>query len=506
MILNLPLKYLLPLLLLLTGVLLLGLQSYIQMNIEYEKMVNRLASQAKVTGNRIASRITLEVKNDGFSKQKMISLSAPYMADSLDEVNIYDQNLVPIFSRFVPSYAQDKKTDFESSLAYKVVKEQFSEVHYDNVNKHMIGYFPIDLPKQEGSRFTRTTGVLYLVFDITPEYIETKKGIINTAIIDISILMVLVLLFSMFMYYLVFRRLDNLHKATLQMSKGNFDVQVKTKGKDELTQVIHTFNSMAVDISKYIHEMQEQVNKAVQEQHEQSKIMIQQSRLASMGEMIGNIAHQWRQPLNALGLLIQKIELFSKRGKLTEEALAENVDKASGIIQNMSITIDDFRDFFKPDKQMETFDLKTVVNDVVMLQEAGLKEAQVVINIDIDQPICEIYGFKNEFSQVIINLINNAKDVLIENQIENKEIFISGKNKKDQVVFKVSDNAGGVPEKIIEHIFEPYYTTKEEGKGTGIGLYMSKMIVEENMNGIMQVRNNESGAEFSMIFKKEKSK
>ena len=501
---NLPLKYLLPLLIFIAGFFLVSVQTYIQMNSEYKKMVKYASDQARIAGNRLASRITFEVKSGGFTEQKMVSLTAPYMAETLDQVDIYDQKLTPMFSRYVPSYIHDKLDNFESSTAYKVVKDQFSDIKYKEKSKHIVSYFPIDLPVQKGEVLSRTTGVLHLVFDITQAYNETRSAIIQTTIMNIIIITIMVSFFSLLMYFLVFRRLDTLHKASLKLADGDFNVHVQTKGEDELTQVIHTFNSMAVDINAYIHDMENQVNKAVKEQHEQSKILVQQNRLASMGEMIGNIAHQWRQPLNALSLLIQKVELFSQRGKLTEEVLTENVQKASTIIENMSTTIDDFRDFFKPDKQMENFNLNTVVHDVITLQEATLNEANISLTINIHQPECEIYGFKNEFAQVIINLINNSKDALIENKIEQKQINISAEQKKDQVIFKLCDNAGGIADDIIDRIFEPYYTTKEEGKGTGIGLYMSKMIVEENMHGIMHVRNNETGAEFSMIFKNKK--
>lgn len=503
---NIPLKYLLPLLVFFTGFVLVIFQTYIHANREYSRMIKNTSSQAKVIGNRLASRITLEVRDQGFSKQKMISLTAPYMVDLLDQVDIYDQDKNLIFSRYIPSHEQDKKDILQIDIAHKVIQDQFSDITYLDKDKHIIGYFPIDLPVREGEILSRNTGVIHLVFDVSKEHMKAKQSVFQTTIMNISSIIIMVVLFSALMYFLIFRRLDALHKASLLFSKGNFDVYVHSKGEDELTQVIHTFNSMAVEMKSYKTTMQERVDKAIEERSEQTKILVQQSKLASMGEMIGNIAHQWRQPLNALGLIVQKMEIFSKQGKLTNEMVEKNVDKATSIISNMSTTINDFRDFFKPNKQMEYFDLKAVVPDVINILEAGLKEAEISINILIEQPKCEIYGYKNEFAQVIINLINNSKDALIEKDVSHKQIFISGKQKNNQVVFKISDNAGGISENIMDRIFEPYYTTKEEGKGTGIGLYMSKMIIEENMKGLMQVRNGETGAEFSMIFKDTKGK
>ena len=177
---NIPLKFLLPLLILIVGFLLVTVQTYIQMENEYKKMIKHASAQAKITGNRMASRITFEVKSGGFSEQKMISLTAPYMAETLDQIDIYDQQLKPLFSRYVPSYIHNKIDNFESSIAYKVIKDQFSDIQYKEKNKHISAYFPIDLPVQKGEVLSRKTGVLHLVFDITQSYLETKEGIIKT--------------------------------------------------------------------------------------------------------------------------------------------------------------------------------------------------------------------------------------------------------------------------------------------------------------------------------------
>lgn len=499
-----PLKYRIPLLIFIVGIILVVLQSYIQMDSEYKRMIENTSAQAKIIGNRLASQITFKIKNQGFSEQTLISLTAPYMAESLDQVNLYNEKLEPIFSRYIPTDSADYEEAFESGDAYKVVKDQFSTVTFKEKDRHIIGYFPIDLPVKTGEVLARHKGVMFLVFDVTSEFKQTKNAIIKTAVMNVATVTIMILFFSALMYFLIFKRLNALHRASLELSQGNFDVEVENKWQDELSQVIGTFNTMAKDMKDYKETMQERVDKAIEERTEQSKLLIQQSKLASMGEMIGNIAHQWRQPLNALGLLIQKLELFSSRGKLTEELLKENVEKANTIINNMSTTIDDFRDFFKPNKQLEYFNLNAVIHEVINLLEAGLNEADISLNIHIEESDCELYGYKNEFAQVIVNLINNAKDAMIEKGIDNRKISICAKKTDKHIMFTLSDNAGGISKDLIDRIFEPYFTTKEEGKGTGIGLYMSKMIIEENMGGKIHVKNNKDGAEFTMTFKNTK--
>jgi len=501
---RIPLKYLLPLLIFITGFFLVSLQTYLYMHDEYSKMLGKSFTQAKIVGNRLASHIADETRNGQILNRKIASLTAPYMADTLDQVGIYNHKLELEFSRHIASHPQDKKEIFNRAVALKVAQEQFSDLKYLKEAKHIVGYFPLDLPAHTGKVLSKNTGVIQLVFDISTEYEETSRTIIKNALMNISIVTIMVLVFSFLLYYFVLRRLNALHKATSKLIQGDFSVHVHSKGNDELTQVIHTFNTMALEISAYKHTMEEKVQYAVNERAEQTKILIQQSRLASMGEMIGNIAHQWRQPLNALGLIIQKIEIFYERGKLDKENLKENVQNASLIIDNMSRTINDFRDFFKPNKQKEYFLIKELVSNVMNLLEAGLKQSQISVTVEIKQPGSLLYGFKNEFSQVLINLINNSKDALIERKIVDKKIIIRAENRDETLFIRVEDNAGGISEEIIDRIFEPYYTTKEEGKGTGIGLYMSKMIVEENMHGLMRVENTDQGAAFSMIFKSDK--
>lgn len=244
-------------------------------------------------------------------------------------------------------------------------------------------------------------------------------------------------------------------------------------------------------------ELEYRIDLAVLSSKDKDHLMAQQSKLASMGEMIGNIAHQWRQPLNALGLLLQKQQVLFERGLLTDDKMQTNIAKGTALIQKMSTTIDDFRDFFKPNKKKIVFDVKIAIEDTLALIDAALYNQNIALEFVLAEDQM-IYGYKNEFSQVILNLINNAKDVLFDLKVKDPRIRVQSYSKKNQHFIEVSDNGGGIEKDIMEHIFEPYFTTKDEGKGTGIGLYMSKMIIEENMNGKLSVINAYDGALFTV--------
>ncbi len=226
-------------------------------------------------------------------------------------------------------------------------------------------------------------------------------------------------------------------------------------------------------------------------------LLIQQGRHASMGEMIGNIAHQWRQPLNALALSIQKIGLYHKKGVLDEEKIESSIDKSMDLINGMSGTINDFREFFNPNKTKEIFRVRDAIEKAHTIVESAFESHTIGFTLDISDEI-EIEGYKNEFSQVIVNLLNNAKDVLVENSINPAYITVAAHRDQEGLSVQVYDNGGGIPDAVIEKIFDPYFSTKDEGKGTGIGLYMSKMIIEDHMKGRLSVCNVDGGACFTI--------
>jgi signal transduction histidine kinase len=214
-----------------------------------------------------------------------------------------------------------------------------------------------------------------------------------------------------------------------------------------------------------------------------------------MGEMIGNIAHQWRQPLNVLGLTIQQQMLLYDMGQFNKEYLEKSIRKSMEIIKHMSKTIDDFKNYFKPEKEKIDFDVYEAVENTLSLLEGSLQNPKITVQVEaLDKPI--INGYLNEFSQVLLNILTNAKDAITEREIKDPGIIITICSESDTVILTVADNAGGIPEEIIDKIFDPYFTTKGLLQGTGIGLFMSKTIIEKNMAGRLTVRNVEGGAEF----------
>ncbi|MEA3290194.1 MAG: PAS domain-containing sensor histidine kinase [Campylobacterota bacterium] len=246
------------------------------------------------------------------------------------------------------------------------------------------------------------------------------------------------------------------------------------------------------------------------------KLLSQQSKMAAMGEMLENIAHQWRQPLSVITTGASGIKLEKEYGILKDEFLIETLDSMMVASNHLSTTIDDFREFFKEDKQKDYFRIDEVIQKSMFILSSKFKNRNIDVVSDIDN--IQIYGFKNEMIQVIMNILNNSNDVLEKLEEDDKYIFIDAKTDNDRLKLTIKDSGGGIPEDIINKVFEPYFTTKHKSQGTGIGLYMSEEIVVKHMGGKISVENieysyknkNYKGAGFTIYLplteeKKEKS-
>ena len=230
------------------------------------------------------------------------------------------------------------------------------------------------------------------------------------------------------------------------------------------------------------------------------KIIEQQSRLAAMGEMIDAVAHQWEQPLNAISMMIDMLRDDFQSGHVDDDYINDLEQTTHLQIEHMVTTLNEFRNFLRPSTKNENFHINTVVQNVQILMKDELIAQNLHLNLDIDEDTA-IFGNKNEFKHLFINLINNSIDAFNEHDIQTREVDIKCYEENDHIYIKVEDNAGGIPKNIINHIFKPNVTTKAEGKGTGIGLYMSSQIVNKN-NGTINVHNTNNGALFTITLRK----
>ena len=334
------------------------------------------------------------------------------------------------------------------------------------------------------------------------------RNLLNELTIVTFIMIVLIIVIALLMSNYISSKIENLLLGTKKFSNQEFDYRIKVSSNDEIGQLEKSFNEMALkidDLIKYEKTLNENLERKVEEEvskrRDQEQLLIQQSKLASMGEMIGNIAHQWRQPLNALGLILQNIKFSYDMEELDDEFMDKSIEKANSITTKMSTTIDDFRNFYVPNKSKELFILDEAIERTISLIDSTYKNYDIELIKNNQCKDIRIFGYEGEFSQVILNILTNAKDALIENCVENKKVIIDVSQENNFINISIKDNAKGISLEIIDKIFEPYFSTKEEGKGSGIGLYMSKTIIENNMDGKIVVNNIENGVEFLIKIK-----
>lgn len=240
--------------------------------------------------------------------------------------------------------------------------------------------------------------------------------------------------------------------------------------------------------------LEERVKEEIAKNEERQRMMFWQSRHASLGQMLANIAHQWRQPLTELSLAMFNIKKSLQN--TDEDEFYKFYAESKHIIKNMSETIDDFANFFNPHKQKHNFNIAHSITEALSLLQSVLEDEMIAVKTKLED--IEVLGISNELTQVMINLINNSKDAFMQKGILLREINIKTKKEGSFVSIEFGDNAGGIAKDNIEKIFEPYFTTKHKSRGTGLGLFMSRMIIEQGFSGTLDVKSQKSVTVFTI--------
>ncbi len=393
---------------------------------------------------------------------------------SLENGDIYLSNL-----NFNKDYEDKNSNKYELTIGYKIY-EDFEligvfilDIYLDNIFKQTVDNPNFNL------YITDEKGCLY----------ETNNKDINTSTLDECKKIDINVLDSRQLYK------KNNHILTLYIENN-------TNSNSFFAKLNYTYILMFIVIliisyllSSYLADIPRKLNDKIKEQ---KKLFVQQSKFAAMGEMISVISHQWRQPLNEITVIVDEIKLKHQYKVLTDEEMDYLTKEIYDSADYMSNTIEDFNNFFKPNKDKEEFEFKLLLDESMNLLKSRINKLDVNLKVELIPNDLKYVGFKNELKQVILNIINNSFDALDENKIENKNVKISVSKTTENIIISIEDNAGGIPDNILENIFNPYFSTKTEKNGTGLGLYISKVIIENNMNGKISVTSEQKNSEFKI--------
>lgn len=386
------------------------------------------------------------------------------------QIQIKNENLLTKFIKFsiIKEENYFENSTLKNSILNNIdikreaIKSSISKVDFSNTNDD--DYSNISLEINSISIYL-TSLINYDLSLAINEKRNTDK-IFNIIVISSIISIFIVFLFSVILSILIINNFKQLHNSLEEK------VNEKTKELQELN------NYLEVKISK-----------EVTQNRKKDIIMFQQARLASLGEMLNNIAHQWRQPLGSITMIIQSFQTKMLLGKLTQDVVDEKVKDALLLANNMSSTLDDFKNFFSPNKIKSEFFIKDCLEQSIELSKYFLSQENIEVKLLIRKDI-KINSFYNELSHVFLNIISNSRDALCTNVHKNdRMIKIIVSKYKNFLIINILDNGGGIPNEILAKIFEPYYTTKYKSAGTGIGLYMTKQIIEKHMNGQISCKN-----------------
>jgi len=348
--------------------------------------------------------------------------------------------------------------------------------------------------------FFETEKIAEIIIYFNTNKIEIiKNDIIKNFMLKVSIsLFLLLFIISYFVNKFIIHNIRILKNNIKDVSTSKrFDNRIEINTNDEIQFLAEEFNKMKDNLDKSWKELnslnstlENRVNDEVIKNTEIQKQLFRSEKMVAMGEMIGNIAHQWRQPLSVISTSVTSMVIQKELDVLDDESFKKICTSINTNTQYLSKTIDDFKNFIKGDREKSVFELKDNIDGFLNIIKSSATQNNVNIITNI-QNYTKICGYENELTQCIINIYNNAKDAFIENNLENRMLFIDVKRSKNNIKIILQDNAGGIDDTIISKIFEPYFTTKHQSQGTGLGLHMTYNLIVEGMNGNIEAINKE---------------
>lgn len=431
--------------------------------------------------------------NLDFINKLVLNLNPSTISDV--SVSIIDKNGLYILDTFDKFNVKNRNSFFTTKL-YKdniAINSENSLIKYFNESTKKYNY------------------VSYMTFNNLSWMIIVKENnnkideyIFNVFLVILFIISIIAFIIIMTAKKIVNNIVNPLELLTLNINKFTNDHSSKIDGNirsdyNIFTILIKNFKYM----QKSIIDNEESLKQQIVQNKQKDKILNEQSKMAAMGEMIGNIAHQWRQPLSAISTAATGIIIQKEYNMFEEDKLVKTCSIINDNAQYLSRTIDDFKNFIKGDRTRKIFNLNNNIESFLHLVDSSIKNNQIKIILDLQEDI-QIDGYENELIQCLINIFNNAKDALKEKNIGERLIFISTYINEDKTIIKIKDNAGGIQPEVLPHVFEAYFTTKHKSQGTGLGLNMTYNLIVNGMSGNIEVKNityeyegnNYSGAEF----------
>ena len=363
----------------------------------------------------------------------------------------------------------DRYSESEQQIQKYFEEKGSGVLHYSDLNEEYILAFS-----------KLSNGWIIGITQPTKEVFSPTRGLILVLTLLTLICIVITIIFGVYFSKRLSKPIINASDQLKLLEHGDYTHDIPREflnRKDDIGE----FHNAILSI-------QSEMKKEADLNREKDILLIYQSKQAKIGEMVGNISHQWKQPLNTINLILLNLYEDYQLNELTDEEFKATIDKLMNIVRNMSETIKDFTDFLKPNREISEFDLNESITLALNLMEASLKYNHITVEVNIDKGL-KLLGYQNEFSHVLFNILNNARDAILASNVEQKLIHIRGWSAGERILLEITNKGDPIPEETLEKLFEPYFTTKSEKDGTGIGLYISKIIIEQRMHGQIELEN-----------------